>query len=204
VTPTDADGLRIGTGERDAAVGMLGEHLGAGRIEVGEYEERATAALAARTRGDLRPLFADLPPPHPAFLRTPTAFTGGPGLPEPLRAVLRAEGVLVLAERLRGSITYRDYRAPGEYSSWAKEPVSGTVALTGRRLQVWTGDAKRVDVPFDHPMRAAVSLSVENSNRLRIALTPHEDANWTGRMELRFTTPHATAIAELWGARVGY
>jgi hypothetical protein len=103
---------------------------------------------------------------------------------------------------VRGSITYRNYRAPGESSNWAKEPVSGTVAVTGRRLLVWAGGAKRVDVPFDHPMRATVTISADR-DRLRIELRPHEQANWSGRMEFRFHTTTAATIAQLWGSPAG-
>jgi hypothetical protein len=65
---------------------------------------------------------------------------------------------------------------------------------------VWAGGAKRVDVPFDHPMRATVEMSVDKPNRLCIVLHPHAQANWSGRMELRFSTPEANTIVELWGS----
>lgn len=110
------------------------------------------------------------------------------------------EGVLALAARVRGSITYGNYRAPGRYSNWKKQPLSGTVALTGRRLVVWAGGAKRVDVPFDHPMRSTVEMSVDRPGRLCIALHPHDQADWSGRIELRFQTPEANTIVELWGS----
>jgi hypothetical protein len=199
----DSDDVRIGTQEREAAASMLAEHLGAGRIEVDEYEARVTAVIAARTRGELRPVFADLPPPRPAGLRTPAPLspTDAGRLPDELRTRLAAEGVLVLAENLRGSITYRDYRAPDEYSNWAKEPASGTVAMSGRRLMVWAGGAKRVDVPFDHPMRATVEVSTDRPDRLCIVLRPHARANWSGRIELRFRTTMASTIAQLWDSR---
>jgi hypothetical protein len=57
--------MRIGDGEREAAVRALGEHYAAGRLDAAEYEERTTAAYAARTAADLAPLFADLPHEHP-------------------------------------------------------------------------------------------------------------------------------------------
>lgn len=44
---------------------MLGEHMSIGRLTVDEYGERAARASAAKTRGDLNQLFADLPQPHP-------------------------------------------------------------------------------------------------------------------------------------------
>jgi len=58
--------IRIGDHERETAVRELGEHLTEGRLDAQEYEERTTAAYAARTRADLEPLFADLPRPQDA------------------------------------------------------------------------------------------------------------------------------------------
>jgi hypothetical protein len=53
--------LRVGDAERQAVVEQLRTHLGAGRLELDEFEERTAQALAARTVGDLVPLTADLP-----------------------------------------------------------------------------------------------------------------------------------------------
>src|ERR1043165_5440372 len=73
--------LRIGTQERDEALQVLGEHFAQGRLPVAEYDERVQQAVEAATRGDLRPLFADLPPPHPNALIT---FAVPPMLPPPM------------------------------------------------------------------------------------------------------------------------
>ncbi|MEV5827734.1 DUF1707 domain-containing protein [Spirillospora sp. NPDC052242] len=64
---TDAphtEALRIGDAERDAVVVALHDHFAAGRLDRAELDERMDAALAAKTRGDLRALVRDLPPPH--------------------------------------------------------------------------------------------------------------------------------------------
>ncbi|OLF04795.1 hypothetical protein BLA60_39135 [Actinophytocola xinjiangensis] len=66
-----SDDLRVGTSEREAAVNILGDHFSEGRLAMEEYEQRVGAALEATTRGDLRPLFRDLPPPYPAFMVPP-------------------------------------------------------------------------------------------------------------------------------------
>jgi hypothetical protein len=42
---------------------------------------------------------------------------GSGRLAEELRAALTAEGLVLLEENLTGSITYRNYRAPGQRSS---------------------------------------------------------------------------------------
>ena len=54
--------IRIGTAEREQAVKALGEHFAQGRLEPAEFEERMTAAYAARTASELDRLFDDLPP----------------------------------------------------------------------------------------------------------------------------------------------
>jgi hypothetical protein len=66
--------IRISDAERDAAVTALGEHYAAGRLTKDEYDERASQAYAARTASALRPLFVDLPAPHPG-----TGPATGPG-----------------------------------------------------------------------------------------------------------------------------
>ena len=53
--------MRVGDAERQAVVDQLRTHLGAGRLELDEFEDRTAQALAARTVGDLVPLTADLP-----------------------------------------------------------------------------------------------------------------------------------------------
>lgn len=53
--------LRVSNAERERAVQQLHDALGQGMIDLDEFTERSTAASAARTRGDLAPLLADLP-----------------------------------------------------------------------------------------------------------------------------------------------
>ena len=59
--------VRIGTDEREQAVQLLAQHLSAGRLELAEFEERVTAAYAARTASQLAALFRDLPWPVPTM-----------------------------------------------------------------------------------------------------------------------------------------
>ena len=67
--------LRIGTRERELAMGALDEHLREGRLDPTEYGERSAVAANARYRSELDGLFADLPAPHPAFPATPATST---------------------------------------------------------------------------------------------------------------------------------
>ncbi|MGA2804415.1 MAG: DUF1707 domain-containing protein [Acidimicrobiales bacterium] len=52
---------RVSDSERDHVVAMLRDHLAIGRLTLDEFSERTGTALAARTRGDLDAVLADLP-----------------------------------------------------------------------------------------------------------------------------------------------
>jgi hypothetical protein len=64
--------IRIGDKEREQAIEALGEHFTAGRLDVDEYGERTARVTTAKTRGELREIFTDLPEPHPSW-ETPAA-----------------------------------------------------------------------------------------------------------------------------------
>jgi Domain of unknown function (DUF1707) len=53
--------VRASDSERDQVVAQLQRHFADGRLTQAELEERVGAALAARTRDQLRALMADLP-----------------------------------------------------------------------------------------------------------------------------------------------
>ena len=57
----NSDFLRLGDAEREQASALLRDHYAEGRLDTEEYSERLDAVWAARTRADLRPVFADLP-----------------------------------------------------------------------------------------------------------------------------------------------
>jgi Domain of unknown function (DUF1707)/Cell wall-active antibiotics response 4TMS YvqF len=62
--PEDAH-LRASDDERDRTAALLGDALATGRLTVEEHAERLESVYAARTRGELAPLTADLPAPTP-------------------------------------------------------------------------------------------------------------------------------------------
>jgi len=61
-------------------------------------------------------------------------FLGKGTFPDEVRAQIEAEGALALEEGLRGSITYRDYRAPGDRAHVQRVGTVGAIAVT----LVWT------------------------------------------------------------------
>ncbi len=91
------DHLRMSDAEREEAAAELGEHYAQGRLDHAEHAERLDRVWAARTHGDLAPVFRDLPghrraPARPwAGARPATAWRRG--LPTPVVVVL---GVLLV------------------------------------------------------------------------------------------------------------
>lgn len=58
---TSADEMRASDADREKAVHALQEQVGEGRLTLPEFEERSGAAYVAKTVGELRALFKDLP-----------------------------------------------------------------------------------------------------------------------------------------------
>jgi hypothetical protein len=103
--------LRIGDAEREAAAAELGEHYAQGRLTTEEHAERLDRIWSSRTRGELAPIFRDLPgaygPVAPAprtEQRRPTYWSPGPpfrgGIPGPVLAVLAVLLVLTIVTHL--------------------------------------------------------------------------------------------------------
>ena len=87
-TPENLPQVRVSDAERDAVVARLNDATGEGRLTIEEFSERVSAALAAKTRGDLDVLLADLPA-HPSTQPRPTP--AGPRISEitPIGSVKR-------------------------------------------------------------------------------------------------------------------
>jgi hypothetical protein len=57
--------LRVSDAERDAVAHELGQHFQDGRLDQAEFDERVTAAIAAKTNRDLDEVLTDLPQTPP-------------------------------------------------------------------------------------------------------------------------------------------
>jgi DUF1707 SHOCT-like domain len=73
------DRMRVSDADREAVTTKLRDHFAEGRLTPGELDERVSAALNAKTFGELRSLTADLPGPAPVPPRTAAQpHRGGP------------------------------------------------------------------------------------------------------------------------------
>jgi DUF1707 SHOCT-like domain len=63
------DRIRASDADRDRVAARLRDHFAEGRLTQEELDERISAALSAKTFGDLRHVMADLPQPEPVPAR---------------------------------------------------------------------------------------------------------------------------------------
>src|SRR5262245_60497142 len=105
------DSIRVSDADRDRVTAQLRDHFAAGRITPGELDERLSAALNAKTFGDLRRIMADLPGPRGAARcgAAPTAGDARLGRPPPPPALPAADP----AHAARGAASPRHRLAAG-------------------------------------------------------------------------------------------
>lgn len=119
------------------------------------------------------------------------------GLPDDARAGVEAEGVLLLEEGLRASVTYRDYRAPGRRSSLRRDWTKAALAVTKERLAVYVGGRPFVNVPFGDDRFAALAIDRQDRD-LAIAFDPSAfDPSRSGGIEVRVRPANASAALAL-------
>ncbi len=87
--------LRVSDAERRAVADRLAEHFSDGRLDQAEFNERVGQAMSAKTRGDLRGLFDDLPEPGMPGVMVPGA--GAPADVSPRHGGRRGYGNRLVA-----------------------------------------------------------------------------------------------------------
>jgi hypothetical protein len=113
-------------------------------------------------------------------------------IPAQLAVQLQGEGILLLDEGVKGSVTYLDFRMPGKYSGWRRQWYTASIALTNVRLLALRFSQTIVDVPLADERIRSMQFSQEESDTLLVAFDPalfHKD--WSGRIEYRFRTGQA-------------
>ena len=109
--------------------------------------------------------------------------------------MIDVEEPVVVDEGIGGSITYRDFHAPGKHFVWRKVGFTGAIALTRTRLLGLQYSQPAINVPLADERFGKLNISLDGGETLMIAFDPglfHSD--WSGRMEYRFRTAKAAAF----------
>jgi hypothetical protein len=120
-------------------------------------------------------------------------------IPEPLRSQLQTEGIVLLDEAVKGSVTYRDFSAPGRRDGWRRQWYVASIALTQMRMLALWNSNPIINVPLADERIRAMRYSLEKGGAvLCIAFDAglfHVD--WSGTIEYRFRTSEARCFLEL-------
>jgi hypothetical protein len=116
-------------------------------------------------------------------------------LPQKARAYLEAENIKILDEGIGVSITYKKYRAPGKRFNWKRRWFSGSIALTSNRIVGFTYSNPVVNIAFNDPQIDKIHFGLEDSETLLVSFeASHFHQDQAGKLEFRFSTPHAPTI----------
>src|SRR5437016_1447927 len=100
------------------------------------------------------------------------------------RATLESEGILFIDEGIAGSVTYRDFRAPGKRFSWRCQAFTAAIALTKVRLVALQYSNPAINIPLTDARLHQMRFSVEGDETFVAAFDPslfHKD--WSGTIE---------------------
>ena len=125
-------------------------------------------------------------------------------MPPQIKSELSSEGLIVFDEAVKSSITYRDFRAPGKYSSWRRQWFTGCVALTEVRLVALQFNNLAINVPFTDERIRKMNFKADEDS-LFVAFDAglfHND--WSGTIEYKFRSDHAAKILEKLQAQMAF
>ena len=119
-------------------------------------------------------------------------------IPEHARAQIESEGVVLLEEGIGGSVTFRNFRAPGKRYGWRRNWLLGSIALTQAHFLAFGFSRPVIGVRWRDVRMQKLRCTLEKENVLLVefdAATFNDD--WSGEMEIRFSTPRARAILSI-------
>ena len=123
-------------------------------------------------------------------------------VPDPLKAQMDSEGILLQDDGIHGSVTYKNFHRPGSSSGWRRVWFTGSLTVTQTRVVGLSYGSPIINVPFTDPRIHRLDVSVEKRDTLLVAFDAalfHDD--WSGAIEYRFRTPQSQAFLDTWQAR---
>jgi len=118
-------------------------------------------------------------------------------IPKDSVSQVHIEGIVLSEEGIGGSVTYRNFRAPGRYSGWQRSWFTGSLVLTRKHFLAFRYSKPVIGVAWDDERIKKLNCSLKSNNTLSIrfdASTFNDD--WSGEIEVRFSTPRARSFLE--------
>lgn len=118
-------------------------------------------------------------------------------LPARERPALEAEGIRYLQEGIVGSLTYRNFRAPGRRFRWRRQWFFGAFVVTRGRFAVYAFSRPLLRLDVTDARRERMRWSCDNDSRLLLTLDAADLApDQSGTLELRLAFPAAHRIVD--------
>ena len=156
---------RVGDADRDQCVDRLQMHFAAGRLDMGEFEDRVEKALVAKTQGDLDELDADCQRTKPS---------------SPMTATKRAGACVAALAAIVALATATSAAQSGGSSEASTCVATGVAVPNDAECPALTTQQERLMQDADEAAVAADQVfTIENGTddiRLRVLVTKAQDA----------------------------
>ena len=111
-----------------------------------------------------------------------------------LPQILR-EGIVLRDEGIRGSVTFRNYRAPGRYHGWRRTWFSGSLVITRKHFLAFSYAKPVIGLAWDDHRIAQLRCDLVSDEVLRVRFDAALfEERRSGRVEVRFSTPKSRAF----------
>jgi hypothetical protein len=131
---------------------------------------------------------------------------GDGALSPPVRAALEAEGLVLIAENLPGSVRYNRFKAPGRRFHGKVTLERLAIAITEERCVVHcrSGRVELIDSPYTSPHWEMVELTTDGDDKLviRVDYDRAEIPKVSGRITITAKTRRAVEIVDQLRARL--
>lgn len=118
-------------------------------------------------------------------------------LPKAMVPILRSEGIIIMDEGVKGTVTLRKFRAPGRFHSYKKSGFAGSIVITALRFAAFTFSRPIINIPINDEKIKLLDLSIPKEGILFVKFDAgafHE--SWKGSVECEFVTPCAGLFLE--------
>ncbi len=123
-------------------------------------------------------------------------------LPRSERTGLESEGLCYLDEGIPLTISWRHYREPNRYIARHRQSLTGTVALTRRRLLIFAASQLQLELDLQDPASERIDVSQPTAGTFAVALNAEDfHPGCSGRITYWLSTAGASTLADLWQKR---
>lgn len=109
---------------------------------------------------------------------------------------LQLEGIVFADEGCKASITYKNFKAPGQRFGWKRTWFAGSIVLTRMRLFATWFSKPAINVPLTDERLKAMQFQLEDSGLTVIHDAALFHSDWSGTIEYRYQTDQAAQLIE--------